>query len=114
MTSNRQDGQVQDDSGPTSAKQQEQSEAQQSAMKQEQQARSEAQESSLVAWGRWYGQQLQVRPLVTKSSTAFILHCASSAVAQGLQKRFSLREIISFSLQAMPPFTHYWFEFLES
>ncbi|CAE7257326.1 unnamed protein product [Symbiodinium natans] len=67
----------------------------------------------LIALAAWYDQQIKARPLATKAWTSSFLAACSCAVAQALRRRASLKELVSFAVQAAPPFNHFWFDFLD-
>ncbi|CAK9009958.1 PXMP2/4 family protein 3 [Durusdinium trenchii] len=73
-----------------------------------------AMRKEIVAFGKWYDQQIEVRPLATKALTSSVLAALSSVVAQVIRRKASIREVVSFTLQAAPPFSHFWFELLEA
>eukprot|EP00435_Cladocopium_sp_Y103_P062574 s490_g24.t1 len=68
----------------------------------------------LFAFGQWYDLQIQVRPAATKALTSSFLAVCSSVVAQIIRRKLSLKEVLSFTLQAAPPFSHFWFAMLEA
>ncbi|CAJ1376970.1 unnamed protein product [Effrenium voratum] len=69
---------------------------------------------SLVAFSKWYDLQMKARPLATKALTSALLAACSNVVAQIIQRKAAWREVLSFSMQALPPYSHFWFQLLEN
>mmetsp|Transcript_2217 Transcript_2217/g.4717 ORF Transcript_2217/g.4717 Transcript_2217/m.4717 type:complete len:211 (-) Transcript_2217:44-676(-) len=69
---------------------------------------------ALRSVGLRYDTLLRSYPLWTKFWTSFLMAGCSSALAQLLQgRRLRVREVLSYAAQAAPPYSHFWFVFLD-
>lgn len=72
--------------------------------------------SAMAMLARWYDRQMRLAPLRTNTWTAFVMGGLSNSVAQLIERKlgeFSAREMLSYGLQASPPYSHFWFMMLD-
>eukprot|EP00931_Biecheleriopsis_adriatica_P008347 TRINITY_DN109549_c0_g1_i1.p1 TRINITY_DN109549_c0_g1~~TRINITY_DN109549_c0_g1_i1.p1 ORF type:complete len:533 (+),score=101.29 TRINITY_DN109549_c0_g1_i1:35-1600(+) len=71
-------------------------------------------QGTLVELSRWYDREMRMRPLLTKTWTAFCMGALSNITAQLVRKRLAVREAFSWALQGSPPYSHFWFMLLDN
>lgn len=67
----------------------------------------------LKACQEWYDQQMVARPLTTKTWTSFVLSTLSTVIGQLLERRWAPREAVKFGLIYCPPYSHFWYIYLD-